>query len=91
MCNVLKNEPNLIAEFLQEYFTMANKIIHKHNRILDKFIGAGIMTYFGYKDSDDGIEGAFKSINAAFKLQKNLLKKSDQNGLKYGKSNFGMK
>ena len=72
MCNVLKNEPHLIVEFLQEYFTMANKIINKHNRILDKFIGAGIMAYFSYKDSDDGIEGAFKSINAAFELQKSF-------------------
>lgn len=72
LCNVLKNEPHLIVEFLQEYFTMANKIIHKHNGILDKFIGDGIMAYFGYKDSDDGTEGAFNSINAAFELQKSF-------------------
>jgi class 3 adenylate cyclase len=70
----LKNEPHLIVEFLQEYFTMANKIIHKHNGILDKFIGDGIMAYFGYKDSDDddGTEVAFNSINAAFELQKSF-------------------
>ena len=30
------------------------------------------MAYFSYKDSDDGIEGAFKSINAAFELQKSF-------------------
>jgi class 3 adenylate cyclase len=68
----LKNEPHLIVEFLQEYFTIANKIIHKHNGILDKFIGDGIMAYFGYKDSDDGTEGAVNSINAAFELQKSF-------------------
>jgi class 3 adenylate cyclase/plastocyanin len=72
LCNVLKNEPHLIVEFLQEYFTMANNIIHKHNGILDKFIGDGIMSYFGYKDSDDGTEGAFNSINAAFELQQSF-------------------
>jgi class 3 adenylate cyclase len=75
LCNVLKNEPHLIVEFLQEYFTMANKIIHKHNGVLDKFIGDGIMAYFGYKDSDDGgIEGAVDLINAAFELQKTFEK-----------------
>jgi class 3 adenylate cyclase/plastocyanin len=73
LCNVLKNEPHLIVEFLQEYFNMANKIIHKHSGILDKFIGDGIMAYFGYKDSDDdGTEGAFNSINAAFELQQSF-------------------
>jgi adenylate cyclase len=72
LCNILKNEPHLIVEFLQEYSTIANKIIHKHNGILDKFIGDGIMAYFGYKDSDDGTEGAVNSINAAFELQKSF-------------------
>ena len=72
LCNILKNEPHLIVEFLQEYFSMANKIIHKHKGILDKFIGDRIMAYFFYKDSDDGTEGAFNSINAAFELQKSF-------------------
>jgi class 3 adenylate cyclase len=70
LCNILKNEPHLVVVFLQEYFTIANKIIHKHNGILDKFIGGGIMAYFGYKDSDDGTRGAVNSINAAFDLRK---------------------
>jgi class 3 adenylate cyclase len=71
-CNILKNEPHLIVEFLQEYFTIANKIIHNHNGILDKFIGDGIMAYFSYKDSDDGTDGAVNSINATFELQKSF-------------------
>ena len=69
LCNILKNEPHLVVEFLQEYFAIANKIIHKHNGILDKFIGDGIMAYFGYKDSDDGTRGAVSSINTAFELR----------------------
>jgi class 3 adenylate cyclase len=73
LCNVLKNEPHLIVEFLQEYFTKANKIIHNHNGILDKFLGDGIMAYFGYKASDDGeIGGAVNSIKAAFELKKSF-------------------
>jgi class 3 adenylate cyclase/plastocyanin len=73
LCNVLKNEPHLIVEFLQEYFTEANKIIHNHNGILDKFLGDGIMAYFGYKASDDGeIGGAVNSIKAAFELKKSF-------------------
>jgi class 3 adenylate cyclase len=73
LCNELKNEPHLIVEFLQEYFTNANRIIHRHNGILDKFLGDGIMAYFGYKTSDDGgIGGAVSSINAAFELQKSF-------------------
>ena len=35
------------------------------------------MAYFGYKDSDDWIEGAFKSITLPLNY-KNLLKKSDR-------------
>ena len=73
LCNELKNEPHLIVEFLQEYFTSANKIIHRHNGILDKFLGDGIMAYFGYKTYDDGgIGGAVSSINAAIELQKSF-------------------
>ena len=62
----------MIVEFLQEYFTIANKIIHNHNGILDKFIGDGIMAYFSYKDSDDGTDGSVNSINATFELQKSF-------------------
>lgn len=50
LCNILKNEPHLIVDFLQEYFTVANEITHKHKSVLDKFIGDGIMAFFGYKD-----------------------------------------
>lgn len=68
LCNILKNEPHPTVEFLQEYFTVANKIIRKHKGVPDKFIGDGIMAFFGYKDSGDGTKGAVNSINAAFEL-----------------------
>jgi hypothetical protein len=39
MCNQFVTDPSTIILFLQKYFNEANRIIHKHNGILDKFMG----------------------------------------------------
>jgi class 3 adenylate cyclase len=44
----LKAHPVLVVEFLKEYYTHATNIIHKYNGVLDKFIGDGIMAFFGF-------------------------------------------
>jgi class 3 adenylate cyclase len=67
----------VITAFLREYCEVAIKTIHDHNGIVDKFIGDGILAFFGYKNSNDKTKGAIDAINAALELRKNfdLIKK----------------
>ena len=67
--------PELVAEFLREYLGIATKIIHEHMGIVDKFIGDGILAYFGFKEKDydkDGYIGAENAILAALKLKRSF-------------------
>ena len=57
-----------ITELLKLYFQEANDIIHRYDGIIDKFIGDGVMAYFGYS-SNDKQEIASQSINAALDLR----------------------
>ncbi len=66
LCNDLLNSPFLIKIFLQKYFNLANKLIHEHNGIIDKFIGDGIMAYFGIQNKNNGANDA---LNAALQLR----------------------
>jgi class 3 adenylate cyclase len=75
LCEKLKQFPELVTEFLNEYFAQANKIIHTYNGVLDKFIGDGIMAFFGFKDkglNSGGEDGAINAINAALKLRESF-------------------
>ena len=47
-CNELEKGQEAIIAFLKEYFSVATEIIGKYAGVLDKFIGDGIMAYFGY-------------------------------------------
>jgi class 3 adenylate cyclase len=72
LCEKLKTHKELIVEFLREYFSEAALIIHKYKGVLDKFMGDGIMAFFGYKDSDvndNGKNGAINAVNAALELR----------------------
>jgi class 3 adenylate cyclase len=71
LCNNLIDDPIAIVEFLKNYFNEANKIIHKHNGILDKFIGDGIMAYFGIH-SDNENNHAIHAIEAAFEIRQSF-------------------
>lgn len=65
----LKDHPELIAVFLNEYFAIAIPIIHEYNGIVDKFIGDGILAYFGFTEAGvDGSNGASSAVLAAVKL-----------------------
>jgi class 3 adenylate cyclase len=77
LCNDLYFHPNGIADFLNQYFKMAIEIIKKYNGVLDKFMGDGILAYFGYnRKSEDG--DYFNAISAAleFKRQFPMVKKT---------------
>jgi class 3 adenylate cyclase/plastocyanin len=72
LCEKLKSHKELIVEFLREYFSEAAVIIQKHKGVLDKFMGDGIMAFFGYKDTDandNGRKGAISAIKAAIELR----------------------
>jgi adenylate cyclase len=63
LCEILKAHPTLIANFLREYFKEASDVIFKHQGVLDKFIGDGVMALFGAVNGSD-TEGRSSAINA---------------------------
>jgi class 3 adenylate cyclase/plastocyanin len=72
LCEKLKNHKELIVEFLREYFSEAALIIRKYEGVLDKFLGDGIMAFFGYRDTDindNGKKGAINAVKAAIELR----------------------
>lgn len=70
LTEIFKDHPELIAVFLNEYLGVAVPIIHEYGGIIDKFIGDGIMAYFGFKETDDdGSIGASNAIIAALKIK----------------------
>jgi class 3 adenylate cyclase/plastocyanin len=72
LCEKLRDHKELIVEFLREYFSEAALIIRKYEGVLDKFMGDGIMAFFGYKDTDindNGKKGAINAVKAAIELK----------------------
>lgn len=67
LCNELKEESNILIVFLNEYFNEAIKIIHQFNGVIYKFIGDGIMAYFGF--NDEYVNGDYCAIDAALELR----------------------
>lgn len=73
LTEVFKDHPELIAVFLNEYLGIAVPIIHENGGVVDKFIGDGILAYFGFKErDDDGSVGALNAILAALKLKESF-------------------
>lgn len=71
LTEIFKDHPELIAVFLNEYLGVAVPIIHEYGGIIDKFIGDGILAYFGFKETDDdGSIGASNALIAALKIKK---------------------
>jgi adenylate cyclase len=72
LCDSLQFHQELVVAFLREFFSEAATIIHKYDGVLDKFIGDGIMAFFGFKDryvNDNGKKGAICAVNAAIELR----------------------
>lgn len=66
-CNQLVKGQEAIIAFLQEYFSLASEIIGKHAGVLDKFIGDGIMAYFGYPIENENHSHA--AVRAALEIK----------------------
>ena len=72
LCESLQFHQELVVAFLREFFSEATAIIHKYDGVLDKFMGDGIMAFFGFKDTyvnDNGKKGAVCAVNAAIELR----------------------
>jgi adenylate cyclase len=72
LCNDLNDYPEAIIYFLNIYFGKAIKIINNNHGVLDKFIGDGILAYFGY-NSRKGIGDPYNAIMAALEFKRNFL------------------
>jgi adenylate cyclase len=79
MCNQLRDDQGKITYFLKDYFNEAAKIISKHKGILDKFIGDGILAYFGYPNDDNNSPS--ESIMAALDLKDSFQKIKEKHAL----------
>ncbi|HEX5185714.1 MAG TPA: adenylate/guanylate cyclase domain-containing protein [Nitrososphaeraceae archaeon] len=91
LCELLKNEPYLIVGFLREFFNEADKVIHKNNGILDKFIGDGIIAIFGFKDKDnlDHTKSVLDALNSAIELDL-IFEQIKNEWIKIWKDQFGL-
>ncbi|HYF99643.1 MAG TPA: adenylate/guanylate cyclase domain-containing protein, partial [Candidatus Saccharimonadales bacterium] len=69
----LKDAPHLLLGFLQEYYAESIRIVHEYDGIIDKFLGDGIMAYFGKNDDDMGLKGSINAINSALKLRTSFI------------------
>jgi adenylate cyclase len=67
MCNDLYGFEDSIDFFLIRYFKKAIEIIHQHHGVLDKFMGDGILAYFGYNTINGD---PFNAVNAALEFKK---------------------
>ena len=57
-----KMSSDLIAEFLNDFFSMAGKHVHNHNGIIDKYIGDCIMVYWLQQDDNNCVEEAIRAV-----------------------------
>lgn len=75
LCAALAGRPDLIQSFLTEYYKAATSVIFKHNGILDKFMGPGVMALFcgfGPAGGDFAARGAKNAADAALLLREAL-------------------
>lgn len=74
-CNVYKDEQQFPVAFLKNFFQDANSIIKQNEGILDKFLGDGLLAYFGLNK----ISGV---MNTGPEKNKSEIKKSTKQAIK---------
>jgi adenylate cyclase len=67
----LGHHPTLVSDFLREYLDAAAEAIFRHDGVLDKFIGDGVLGLFGALDAptDEGLADAANAVAAAERLR----------------------
>ncbi len=71
LCEILREHPELVSNFLKEYFKVSSEIVFKYKGILDKFIGDAVMSIFGAFNGNvtDNKDPAINAIAAAIEMQ----------------------
>lgn len=71
MCEQLKENPDLISEFIREYNAVAVEIINNNGGIVDKFIGDGIMALYIPNQDDPACikDSALNAIKSAIQIR----------------------
>jgi len=72
LCKNLNDYPEAIVYFLREYFAKAIRIIKNNQGVLDKFIGDGILAYFGYS-SRKGDGDPYNAIMSALEFKRSII------------------
>jgi adenylate cyclase len=65
-----KMTPDHIQRLLSEYFEAMTEIVFKYHGTVDKFIGDGLMVFFG--DPDPQPDHALRCVHAAIEMQKKV-------------------
>jgi adenylate cyclase len=68
--------PEEVAQLLNEYFEKMVEVVFRHQGMIDKFIGDGLMALFGMSDDDRFQEE--HAVSAALEMQQELLKLSEK-------------
>jgi adenylate cyclase len=67
-------EPDQVRKILNDYFESMTTITFKYGGTVDKFIGDGMMVFFG--DPDTQIDHALRCVKASIEMQKEVRRKS---------------
>jgi class 3 adenylate cyclase len=65
-------EPEALTDLLNSYLTEMSKIITHHGGTLDKFMGDGMMVFFGDRDSNGAKEDAVNCVAMALAMRKKM-------------------